>query len=120
MLRTSMADRDVELAAAGDESKLEQLLREAAPMLRAGIAVDPRFRRGFDVDDVAAGDAVAVAAPARTAAPSADRRHAALAGRRRRTRSCARRWTVSPIDSHDSHGGGALNGPIREDPPECR
>ena len=47
-----VADALVARATAGDPEALESLLRDAAPALRAGLVVDARFRRSFDVDDV--------------------------------------------------------------------
>jgi len=46
------SDDLVARAVAGDATALEALLRDAAPALRGGIVVDPRFRRSFDADDV--------------------------------------------------------------------
>lgn len=45
-------DELVERATVGDPAALEALLRDAAPLLREGLAIDARFRRDFDVDDV--------------------------------------------------------------------
>jgi RNA polymerase sigma factor (sigma-70 family) len=45
-------DELVGRAVAGDPAALEALLREAAPRLRQGLAVDARFQREFDVDDI--------------------------------------------------------------------
>jgi RNA polymerase sigma factor (sigma-70 family) len=47
-----ITDDVVAKAAGGDAGALEALLREAAPALRAELAIDARFRRSFDVDDV--------------------------------------------------------------------
>ena len=47
-----ITDDVVAKAAGGDAGALEELLREAAPALRAELAIDASFRRSFDVDDV--------------------------------------------------------------------
>ena len=45
-------DERVSRAVAGDLDVLDELLREAAPAVRAGLSIDPLWSRSFDRDDV--------------------------------------------------------------------